>query len=453
MRGIARNDFPRRRGVGRFESTVHAPARTDNTTTIAEKARRQEKMPTTASTLGRTAAASPTSAPGAVMPALILLVTSGLTVLVTAILGPSLPAMQAHFATLPGADYLVPLTMTAPMLMMAGLSVLAGELADRVGRKRLLVAAAVLYAFVGTAPLYLESLVAIIASRFALGILEAVLMTVSTTMIGDYYSGSKRERFMSLQTTVSASAAFLLNTLGGVIAEHGWRAPYAVYAISLLLAPLMVIYLWEPTTRASMSSAEVARDGLAFRPGLLALTCVLAVATGIVFLTVPVHFGYLHGAIGVQSPSQIGLAYGINSLGVISGTLLFGWALAARLQVAGQLALGAAIAGASFVLMQFASGYAVLTLAGFVNGLGAGILLPTMVTWNMRDLPVSRRGFGTGAFQSCLFFGMFLNPIIVVGLEKSLGGPRAHAIGAIGYVLAALGVVAAVAATRPPPRS
>lgn len=410
-------------------------------------------MSTTSSTLSRPAPASTAPARGGVMPALILLVTSGLTVLVTAILGPSLPAMQAYFANVSGADYLVPLTMTAPMLMMAALSVLAGELADRVGRKRLLVAAAVLYAVVGTAPMYLDSLVAIIASRFALGILEAVLMTVSTTMIGDYYSGAQRERFMSLQTTVSAGAAFLLNTLGGVIAEHGWRAPYAVYAISLVLAPLMVIYLWEPTTRATMSSEDVERDGAAFRPGLLAFTCGLAVVLGIVFLTVPVHFGYLHGAIGVKSPSQIGLAYGINSLGVISGTLLFGWVLAARLPVAGQLAAGALVAGAGFVMMQFAADYGLLTAAGFVNGLGAGILLPTMVTWNMRDLPVSRRGFGTGAFQSCLFFGMFLNPVIVVGLEKTLGGPRAGAIGLIGYVIAALGVVAAiVAATRRDPR-
>ena len=126
--------------------------------------------------------------------AIILLVTSGLTVLVTAILGPSLPAMQAHFKDIPGADYLVPLTMTAPMLMMATLCVFAGELADRFGRKRLLVGSAVLYALVGTAPLYLESLVAIIASRFALGVMEAVLMTVSTTMIGEIGRASCRER-------------------------------------------------------------------------------------------------------------------------------------------------------------------------------------------------------------------------------------------------------------------
>jgi MFS family permease len=374
--------------------------------------------------------------------AIILLVTSGLTVLVTAILGPSLPAMQAHFAGVPGADYLVPLTMTAPMLMMAGLSVFAGELADRVGRKRLLVGATVLYAVVGTAPLYLDSLNAIIASRFLLGLLEAVLMTVSTTMIGDYYDGAQRDRFMSLQTTVAATSAFLLNTVGGVIAEHGWRAPYAVFACSLLLAPLMVIYLWEPKSRASMTADQFARDDSSFRPGLLGFICSLAVLLGIVFLTVPVHFGYLHGLIGVKSPTQIGMAYGINSLGVISGTLLFGWVLAARMQVVYQLAWGALIAGFGFVLMKSAGDYSALTTAGFINGLGAGILLPAMVTWNMRELPMSRRGLGIGAFQSCLFLGMFINPILIVGLEKQLVVSRAHAVSLIGMVLMALAIVA-----------
>lgn len=384
--------------------------------------------------------------------AIILLVTASLTVLVTAILGPSLPEMQAHFKDVPGADYLVPLTMTAPMLMMAGLSVFVGELADRFGRKRLLVSATMFYALVGVAPMFLESLTSIIASRFALGILEAVLMTVSTTMIGDYYDGAKRERMMSLQTTVSASSAFLLNNVGGMIAEHGWRAPYAAFAVSLVLVPLMVMFLWEPKTRASMTNEQVEQDSASFRPGQLVFICLLAVLLGIIFLTVPVHFGYLHGAIGVKSPSQIGMAYGINSLGVIAGTLLFGWVFSQRLKVAAQLAMGCLVAGMGFVLMQSATDYTALTMAGFINGLGAGILLPTMVTWNMRDLPVSRRGMGTGAFQSCLFFGMFLNPILIVGIEKGLSSTRAFAVGLEGQALLSLGVVAllvAVAKKKP----
>lgn len=394
-----------------------------------------------------TEAAAPDNAPQPrAIHAFILLVTSGLTVLVIAILGPSLPQMQQHFADVPHAEYLVPMTMTVPMLLMALLSVFVGLLSDRMGRKRLLVGATLLYGLFGTAPLYLEGLTSIVASRVALGTMEAVLMTVSTTMIGDYYRGAQRERFMALQVTVASIAAFVLNNLGGVIAEHGWRAPYAVYAISFLLAPLMAIYLWEPLDRGSDGEvlAEHA-DDKPFRPWLLAGICALGAITGLAFLVVPVHLGYLFGAIGVQSPAQIGIAYGLNSLGVIIGTLLFGWVIAPRLPVPFQFGLSSVIAALGFLLMPHAQTYESLVLMAMLNGVGCGILLPTMVTWTMRSLPLAQRGFGTGAFQSSLFFGQFLNGIVIVALQSALGGQRASAVGSIGAGLAVFGGLALLA--------
>ncbi len=403
-------------------------------------------MPTpTALSQGEAVAAAPASALTPPQPrlihAIILLVTCGLNVLVTAILGPSLPAMQAHFSDVPGVEYLVPMTLSMPLLTVAIVSVFVGELSDRFGRKPLLVGSAVLYAVVGTAPLYLDSLYAILASRCALGLMEAVLMTVSTTLISDYYHGAQRERYMSLQTTVASTSAFLLNTAGGLIAEFGWRAPYAVFVVSLLLAPLMAFFLWEPHGRANMTPEQFAEDSLSFRPRLLSLVCVMAVLLGVAFLTVPVHFGFLFGAIGVQSPGQIGMAYGINSLGVITGTLLFGWGLAPRVQVTHQQGLGWLVAGAGFLLMQRAHSYDALAISGYVNGLGMGIVLPSLVTWNVRDLPLSRRGFGVGAFQSSFQLGLFINPILVVWLEKHGANTRAGAVGWVGWVSLALAVV------------
>ena len=384
--------------------------------------------------------------------AAILLVTSGLTTLATAVLGPSLPKMQAYFASVPHADYIVPLTMTSPMLMMALLSVLAGELADRFGRKRLLVTSTSLYALFGTAPVWLHSLQGIAASRFLLGITEAFLMTISTTMIGDYFQGARRQRYIVLQTTVASGSALVLNVLGGAMGELGWRAPYTVYAISVPLAVLMACYLWEPHPAGQSGAARASVDptDVPFRPGRLAGICLVGFFVGLVFLIVPVHLAYLFEALEVHSSAAIGIAAGLNSLGVVTGTLCFGWVIGPRLPVAGQLALAVALTGLGFIGMGLATGYGALTAAAMVNGVGAGLLLPTAVSWNLRDLPFSHRGFGVGAYQSCQFFGMFANPFVVVSLERSLG-TRAAAVVMVGGAMLVAAVVALIVSLRSRP--
>jgi MFS family permease len=380
--------------------------------------------------------------------AAVLLTTSGLTALVTAVLGPSLPKMQAHFSGVANADYWVPLSLTMPMLVMACLSIFAGALSDKLGRKRLLVAATALYTLFGTAPLYLDSLSSIVASRVGLGVVEAAVMTISTCVIGDYYQGAQREKFMSLQTTIAASLAFMFNVAGGLLGEFGWRTPYATYAIGAPLAVLMAIYLWEPVPRGGSAAGPLRTESppdIAFQPRLLFGICLLAVVGGTFFLIVPVHLGYLFEGVGVHSSSSIGLAYALNSVAVVLGTLCFGWLIAPRLRVAAQLALYFSITAAGCLLMDCANSYGTLTLAAMLNGFGAGLMLPTLVTWNMRTLPFARRGLGTGAFQSCLFLGMFFDPPIIVALGKLLGS-RAAAVGALGAAVLLGALIAIVAA-------
>lgn len=388
-----------------------------------------------------------TKTPGAAQAA-ILLAASGLTTLMTAILGPSLPQMEQHFASVPGASYLVPLTITTPMLVMALFSIFAGAAADRFGRRNLLLAGTLLYAAAGTLPMWLDSLYAILASRVCIGLADAAVMTCSLTMIGDYWQGTQRQRILALQTTVGSGSAVVLSLIGGALGELGWRAPYAMYAIALLFAPLMFLYLWEPQRSDAVGAGAAHNEQQpTFRPRLLAGICALAVLGGISFLLVPIHLAYLMRGLGVDSTSMIGTAQALNSVGVVCGTLLFGWVVGVRCNIAQQFALCTAIAGAGCLWMAGAGSYAELTSAATLNGLGCGLLLPTLTTWNMRELPFTHRGFGTGAFMSCLFFGMFTNPIIIVALANKLGG-RPVAVQIIGWCLVIAATVAVISMTR-----
>jgi MFS family permease len=75
--------------------------------------------------------------------ALILLCTVICGTLAPTVIGPVLPAMQQHFAGVPGIETLVPVVVTMPMFVLGALAIVVGAFSDRVGRKRVLVGALV----------------------------------------------------------------------------------------------------------------------------------------------------------------------------------------------------------------------------------------------------------------------------------------------------------------------
>jgi MFS family permease len=373
--------------------------------------------------------------------ALILLSAVICGTLAATVIGPVLPDMQRHFSAVRNIETLVPVVVTIPMLIVGGLAIIVGAMADKIGRKRVLVSALMLYAVAGTAPLYLDSIYSIIVSRVLVGAAEAAAITCSTTLIGDYFSGDRRDRYVSLQTTIASISAFIFNLLGGVLGEHSWRAPFAVYALPLLLVPFVQIFIWEPS-RDHDRVAQVSTGATSARPlnlWFLVLICLVAFVNGAVFLMVPVHLSFMLVDLGMHVTSQIGLSYAMNSLGVIAGTLLLGWVLVGRSNVPVQLLIGTLLCGAGFMAMGRAHGYVTLTLGAVINGVGCGLLLPALVGWVLRTLPFERRGLGIGVYMASQFVGYFCNPIFVMPMVGRWGSrfPVVEAWG-IGLIAIAL---------------
>jgi MFS family permease len=367
--------------------------------------------------------AAPASRQATFFHALILLSTVICGTLAPTVIGPVLPAMQQYFASVPGIETLVPVVVTMPMLVLGALAMAIGAVSDRVGRKRVLVGALILYAVAGTAPLYLDSIHSILATRALVGLAEAAVMTISTSFIGDYFSGAQRDRYASLQVTFASTSAFVFNLMGGALGAYGWRVPFMAYALPLLLAPLVQIFIWDTRNAAHTQTADnlAAANEPAFNPWLLALICAIAFVVGLVFMVVPVHLSFMLVELGVHSTNEIGLAYALNSVGIIAGTLAFGWFLASRLAVLQQFALGTLIGGVGFLTMGAAHDSTLLTLGGAINGIGCGVALPALVSWGLRSLPFARRGFGTGAFTATQFIGYFCSPLIVMAMVGHWG--------------------------------
>ncbi|MGW7425987.1 MFS transporter [Streptomyces sp. NPDC054813] len=387
------------------------------------------------------------SGPAHLLRVTLLMAGSCLPILGAVLIAPVLPKMQDHFASVPGAKALVPLALTVPALALALLAPFAGVIVDRVGRKRLLVVATVLYALFGTAPLWLDSLGGIIASRALVGVAEAAIMTCCTTLIGDYYSGHRRVKYLALQTMCASASATVFFVLGGAAGSAGWRMPFWVYAVSLALAPLMATALPNPAGRAVGDEAPAATAAVAgarrsFPWRQLAGICGLTFFGAMVFYTVPVEMSYLLDDLGVENPGVIGLATAIASAATVGGAVTF-----ARLKRSPDpmLPVVLAVTAVGFGVMFLAGNAPLLVIGAVVNCVGTGMLLPALLTSAMSRLAFEDRGRGTGLWTAAFFGGEFICPLVLLAGESAVGS-LAGAVGVLG--LAAALVAAGLWAAR-----
>ncbi len=376
-----------------------------------------------------------------------LLLVSSLTVLSGAIVAPALPLIAEEFKDVAHVDVLSRLVITMPALAIALTGMGMGLVADAWGRRPLLLASLVLYAAAGTTGLYLDNLQAILIGRFALGMAVAGIMTAASTMIGDLLSGEARQQFLGRQAAFMSAGGVVFVPLGGVLTKLSYHAPFAVYGVSLAMLPLAAMALREtrgdtgpaggPGTRAAGVPGGGGGGGV---PLVLGAILLLAVLLQVAFYLGPVQTAFLlkdrFGAGGLAA----GVAVGVMTLAAAVVSLNFGRLGRGRSPwLVGAATAGVMSAGCSVVA---AAGSYAMVLAGLVIfGLGAGLIMPNLMSWMMRVASEAARGRATGALTAAVFAGQFLSPLCFQPAVRAAGVGHAFWAGCVG--LAVLGVVLA----------
>jgi MFS family permease len=249
------------------------------------------------------------------------------------------------------------------------------------------------------------------------------------------------------QTAFASVSALLFFNLGGVLGEIGWRTPFWVYLSALGMFAMILAFTWEPTAKGARGQEPEPPHNTSWAGFPWASTALIAGITvygSIFFYTVQIQASTGLVALGLTSPAEIGFLTSIASVGVPLGTLLYsriGGTRVGLLLLAefAMLALGFALMGGSGSVPGFLIGC-------FINQLGAGMLLPTLLVWSMSVLRFEFRGRGTGFWQSAFALGQFLSPLVVTTAGKAAGGimgaftflATAAAVGAVVVVIVPL---------------
>jgi MFS family permease len=384
----------------------------------------------------------------------ILVSAAWLSTMANQVVAPILPRMTQHFSDQPSVELLISLAATLPALFVAILAIPAGILADRYGHKRLLFSTVLIYGLVGTAPLWLKTLPQIVVSRAFVGIAEAAIMTCSTALIGAYFIGNRRGRYLALQTGTAPIVAIICTWLGGTLGEANWRNAYMIYFFAFLLIPLTGFFLSEPISEHRADSASIPSPEAASQPfnwgrlmqnwGKLIGICLITVFAMTAFLVTIIQLGFVLTERGMDSPLLIGRWSSIALCANPIGALLFAlipWRYVPK------LTLSFLLLSCGFFIISLSSTWQFAVAGAVLANLGGGMILPTLITWALATISPEQRGRGTGAWQAASFLGQFLSPLLILGLKK-LTGNLSTAILVYAILCCVFGLTALFSTTR-----
>lgn len=348
-----------------------------------------------------------------------LLLASTLTIMSGATISPSLPAIESHFADSDNVEILTRLVLTLPALFIVICAPFAGGAADRFGRRPLLIAAAALYGLGGMSGLIADSLAGLLVGRALLGIAVAGVMTTATALVGDYFSGPARDRFMGLQSSFVGIGGLVFLTAGGLLAELHWRAPFVVYGLSLALIPAVLAFIDEPSrNRSHVSTASGGVGHTAWFA--IATVYLLAILNSVAFYLIPTQLPFYLNHLGVGSPTMAGLAIGLGN--VIGAIVSLSYArLRARLGVVGVFAIAFGLTGTGYALIGLASSLPAVLAAAAVVGLGLGMMMPNIAGAAMAAAAPEMRGRIAGGMTASIFAGHFISPFVSQPMIANFG--------------------------------
>jgi MFS family permease len=313
-----------------------------------------------------------------------------------------------------------------------------GIWSDRLGRRKPLVAAGVIFTSLGALGLGLAKTPWLLfLARMTAGV-GAATWVVFPVYFTEYYPTNDSGRAIGIINFVRNMALIAATAGGGLIAEKlGLRSPFFFAALLGILAlPALLGTRESPIPKVRVSFWENFRP-VVTRPLLITVSCMAILHTFTIFTGI---FGFIpvYASELCASNSELGFIAMINLGFTALGSLNATWAWQ-RLGYRVTIFWSALFIVASFIATPFISTVNVLMVAQIPFGLGAGILSTIFMNLSIQGLPQEQQATAMGVFQAVYAIGMLAGPIIsgFLGTIRSISDVFFLA-GAVSLLIAAL---------------
>jgi len=198
-----------------------------------------------------------------------------------------------------------------------------GIIADRLGRKRLIVPSLFFVGIFGGGCAFAPDFNTLLVLRTLQGIAGGLSMGVGGAIIGDIFSGQKRAEAMGLNNAIMYLGYIFYPLVGGALAGLAWNYTFLPYLIAIPLGVIAIVFLHPPEPESKQSLGDYLGYALRYLKSLkvLWLFSAMVIAYIIFYGAFLTYFSLLLGSRFQASPFTIGLF--VSAVGLITATTSF----------------------------------------------------------------------------------------------------------------------------------
>jgi MFS transporter, ACDE family, multidrug resistance protein len=352
---------------------------------------------------------------------------------------PAFPKLAKDLNINPNNLGLVITAFTLPSLILGPI---IGILADRLGRKIIIVPSLFIFGIAGTACAFARDFNLLLWLRLLQGIGAASLLSLSITLIGDLYTGDRRTTAMGYNASISSVGTSSYPIIGGALATMGWYYPFMLPIIAIPLGFLVLFALKNPEPKGDVY------DGLRQRNLKEYLSNALKVLKNRqlfgLFIASAANFVFLYGAYVTYlpqlinntfkaPPTIIGLLLSSVSVAITITASQLG-RLAKRFPATNLISASYIFYGLAMLIVPFVSNIWLLLIPSTIFGIGLGIAFPSIQTL-LADL-APREYLATIISVNGTFYGLgqTLGPLLM-GYAFGFGGINSVFYSATGFAV------------------
>ena len=361
---------------------------------------------------------------------LIILTLSFMVLIVMTAIGIVYPIFPKYLQELGGGPRELGYLAAIYSLMTFLFAPLIGKLADKYGKKKVLVFSLIGFGLSNIMYAEASSLLTLYFSRGLEGIASAGVFPITLALISEFTSEDKRAYYVGIVNSFSAAGIILGPFFGGVFFEHyGAKAPFYLSALFSFLS-MIIILIYLPATGkdanredSQLNTPQQSISQNENKPTIQFLDkeeqlflkqyVLLLILSFMIFYTwIMIEPGlsfYIYDVL-LFSPTQFGLFVSMYGA-VLMVFQPFGGKLSMKITPRATIFIGAIITAISYLLLLNKPSFYQLLFMSFIAGLGNALVSPVVGAEVTKCVPQSKKGYWLGVYSSIVSIAGFVGPI------------------------------------------